>query len=519
MYRLLIVDDEENIRNGIQKNCDWSRFHISCTDTAATGAEAWEKIVQSPPDFVITDIKMPVMDGLELIEKISEGYPDILCAVLSGYDEFDFVREAMRHNVQDYLLKPCSIESIHELMETFVKRKSESSARKEYIKKIEAEYLHMKSIFAEQALKDYIVNSYTRPEELALYTDNSALDSDDLRLLLIHMENCPGGSALYSLQKTCQTVLSRISTIYVCTFCNDCLLVLVSYYPYDVLLPLIHEIRDTFGNYFSAHITVTVGEKTSLHLLKSSYKNLLVCSGSRFYPGNDDIITTFDIPDAKFSVSSENFNIDLFCLAVQRGNTEELNVMLRKLHQSLSSSKYDIHQIRSYLIHVYVSVIQLADASMISDYLDGIMQITSLSSLSEIIELIRCTTESIITSMQFQMQKRQTELIKKLFSYIDEYLCDERLTLSFIAHELLYVNVDYLGKVFSAECGEKFSSYITHKRIDLAKSLLLDEKHIPVNEIAHQTGFGYNSQYFSKVFKKSTGYTPTEYRSKFSEYI
>ena len=120
--------------------------------------------------------------------------------------------------------------------------------------------------------------------------------------------------------------------------------------------------------------------------------------------------------------------------------------------------------------------------------------------------------------MQFQIQHRQNELIKRILEYINEYLTDNRLTLSFIAHELLYVNVDYLGKLFNAECGEKFSAFLTKRRIELATELLLNETHIPVNEVAYRSGFGYNSQYFSKVFKKNTGYTPTEYRAKFSGY-
>ena len=116
MYKLLLVDDEKNIRNGIKNNCNWEQFQIAEVDTASNGAEALKKIQDCPPDFLITDIKMPVMDGLTLTEKVMESYPDVLCAVISGYDEFDLVRTAMQHNVRDYLLKPCSIEAIHELL-------------------------------------------------------------------------------------------------------------------------------------------------------------------------------------------------------------------------------------------------------------------------------------------------------------------------------------------------------------------------------------------------------------------
>lgn len=515
MYKLLLVDDEKNIRNGIKNNCNWEQFQIAEVDTASNGAEALKKIQDCPPDFLITDIKMPVMDGLTLTEKVMESYPDVLCAVISGYDEFDLVRTAMQHNVRDYLLKPCSIEAIHELLKKLLVRKEEINARKKYWEKLETEYAQIKYAYAEQILKDYIVNAYTRSEDLMPYRDIYELKDVSLRLILMHIDNNSDGKAFYSLQRTCRTVLEQKTDVYVCTPCNECLLLLIPYYPFDELLPDLHQIRASFRHYFPAPLTVTVGEKTHLGLLKSSYKNLYACSDSRFYAVNDGIITTFDRADTVFSMSTEDFSIELLCLAIQCGNSEETNTLLNHLYQIFEHTKYDTQQIRAYLTHIYVSMIQLADASIISKYLDGITKITTLTSLREIINLLRSTAADIMSAMQFHIQHQQNELIKKVTGYVDEHLTDNHLTLSFIAHKLLYVNVDYLGKLFNAEYGEKFSAYLTRRRVELAASMLLDGA-IPVNEIALKSGFGYNSQYFSKVFKKSTGYTPTEYRTKFS---
>ena len=108
-YKVLIVDDEKNIRMGIANNCAWTEYGIGQVMTACNGQEALQLILNEKPDIVITDIKMPIMDGLELIKKTAELYPDTLFAVLSGYDDFDFARTALKHNAIDYLLKPCSI--------------------------------------------------------------------------------------------------------------------------------------------------------------------------------------------------------------------------------------------------------------------------------------------------------------------------------------------------------------------------------------------------------------------------
>jgi len=110
MYKAIIVDDEKNIREGIQKNCDWKKYNINAVYTAQNGKDALEIIKKVQPDIVITDVKMPEMTGLELIKTVAPLYPDILFAILSGYDEFEFAQEALKYNVQDYILKPCNIE-------------------------------------------------------------------------------------------------------------------------------------------------------------------------------------------------------------------------------------------------------------------------------------------------------------------------------------------------------------------------------------------------------------------------
>ena len=392
MYKLLIVDDESSIRNGIRLNCDWQKYQIDVIEVAVNGLDAWEKVQRNPPDFIITDIKMPVMDGLDLIKKVSEEYPDILCAVLSGYDEFDFVREAMQYHTQDYLLKPCSVEAINELTEKLIERKKALDLQKQYISEIEKKYLHMKNILTEHKLP---------------HTSSRAV--------------------------------------------ND-----------------------------------------------------IALSG---------------MPDVEFFISSEIFNLDLFCLCIQRNHVADAHDMLSRLHDHLSQSQYDGKKVRAYLTHIYIALIQSADtftARKAINYLDEITQINTLSSLKEIIALIEHTAENIAASFEIRLQKKQNELVKKIFSCIDDYLSDERLSLNFIANKILFVNADYLGKLFHAECGERFSSYVTRKRIEDAKKLIEENHEITIGEVALQTGFGYNSQYFSKVFKKNTGYTPTEYRNRFS---
>ncbi len=123
MYKVLIVDDERIIREGIGNSIDWDNYGFSLCGMAENGIDAYETIIRDVPDVVITDIKMPGMDGLELISKVNAEYPQIIFIILSGYGEFEFANKAMKYGVKYYLLKPCDENEIIKILEEIDSRK------------------------------------------------------------------------------------------------------------------------------------------------------------------------------------------------------------------------------------------------------------------------------------------------------------------------------------------------------------------------------------------------------------
>ncbi|MBE0341642.1 response regulator, partial [Paenibacillus sp. 28ISP30-2] len=111
-YKVLLVDDERIIVEGISNVIDWAALDTELVATARNGIDAYEKIVELKPDIVISDIKMPGMDGLSLVSKAHKKYPSIKFILLSGYSEFEYARIAMHYDVKNYLLKPCNEDKI-----------------------------------------------------------------------------------------------------------------------------------------------------------------------------------------------------------------------------------------------------------------------------------------------------------------------------------------------------------------------------------------------------------------------
>lgn len=116
MYKVILVDDESRVRETICRLTDWSRLNLALAGSCENAVDALELLTEEPADILLTDVRMPVMDGLELIARAKQLAPQLVCAVLSGYDDFSLVQAALREGAVDYLLKPCRLEELEDAL-------------------------------------------------------------------------------------------------------------------------------------------------------------------------------------------------------------------------------------------------------------------------------------------------------------------------------------------------------------------------------------------------------------------
>ena len=116
LYRILLVDDEEEVRKAIIRNIEWEKLGFQMAQDAENGEDALEKIEQLKPDVIMTDIRMPYMDGLTLTKRIRQKYPSMKILIFSGYDDFEYAQQAIKLNVTEYILKPVNVEELTEIL-------------------------------------------------------------------------------------------------------------------------------------------------------------------------------------------------------------------------------------------------------------------------------------------------------------------------------------------------------------------------------------------------------------------
>src|SRR5699024_889371 len=157
MYKVLLVDDERMILDGISKIVDWNSQGVELIGKAMNGIEAIDFIKKNLPDIVITDITMPGLDGIGLVSKTKDQYPDIKWVFLSGFSEFEYARQAMRYGVKHYLLKPCNEEQISDALYEIVQEKKSEEEAIEYFQSIEEDARKLYHHEYEDILNRYLV--------------------------------------------------------------------------------------------------------------------------------------------------------------------------------------------------------------------------------------------------------------------------------------------------------------------------------------------------------------------------
>ncbi len=501
MLKLIIVDDEKIIRETIHNIIDWNTINIEVIGLCKNGIEAYDMILDESPDIILTDIKMPGLSGLELIKRVSEFDKQISFVILSGYGEFSLAAEAMKYGIKHYLLKPCNESQIIEVMTEVTK---DCYAKRERAT-LEEQYKLMNDTVIDNALRNYLLssllNSMDYNELLCDYEQYIDFTNTSYRLYYIY----------YLEEWNLNEYLTKVYHYIKRSHSN------LTIYPLYVKNTLMFFFEDKHANIESfdedlRHISLhnmTIPYEVNL-TIKQNLTELMKELTYRFkrYEVIYYINGLHLIPMKTYDTQLQNMEkyVEALC---QSSSIEQTTNILAELKEYLTGID-DLFFLKTIISNLVLRLANQLHCENEADLSAFLLLINENKDASTI-----CNTffEKLPTFFPTCTPKRTKYkvFVEKTIDFIEEHLSDSTLTLKWIAENHLYMNVDYLSKQFLKETGCKFSAYLNNARIERAKVLLLEQGMDHIYEIAEEVGCGNNPQYFSQLFKRYTGVSPSVY--------
>lgn len=488
IYKAMFVDDEYMILEGLKMIVDWSALGFEVVKTAKSATEALAYLETHEIDLLITDINMPEMSGIELVKQAQEKTNDFFTIILSGYQEFEFVKKGMQLGVKNYLVKPVNKEelkkSVLEIHEELEKRQQQQE---------------QKELYRETGLILWLNDELNDGEFQGLLKQFSSGTFPPYTPLLFNGEKAV-------LEEVAEYFLNKGQQMAVYGRFNENQLILIYSGERQKLLLLIRELEQHFsGSHWQIIIGETITEWENLY--KSYEKIKQVQSLQAFYPDllPHERILKVDAVDKEEELPFLSFN-----KALMIGDIKTICQELDKIFDQLLAAQADPEQVKYISFLLFTDIYRQSSALSAEDCETVIAEIRKGNTIVELRRLF----DNILEKSKVQTnQKRYSETVQHTIDIINNDYTKEISLKS--AAEALHLSVVYLGQLFKKETELSFNQYLNLVRIKKAQHLLLHTQQT-INEISEEIGYN-NTNYFSKMFKKLNGITPKEFRDTYRE--
>lgn len=536
MYKLLIVEDEAEVRYGIRNNIDWRSMGFEVMAEAGNGREALDLIENTKPDVVITDITMPIMDGLELSCILRKEYPTIRTIILTGYDDFRFAQRAIKYGVSDYLLKPVLPDDLSKLMLRIKDEIDAEIAEKEDIQKLRLYYQQSIPIIKDKFLTS-LITARTDNDEIENKKASLELDLEGegfaAAAASIDSESAGGwdndgnDSELlkFAILNIAQEIIRKHSMGEVFFHVNN-LAFILKFDKYDIesnyqsAYTLLEEIRQSVERYLKVTITLGIGNIcNSLQKINESYRTAVTALDYKLIMGGNRVIYIGDIePQTTYNLVYDEIKERNLINSIKFGTKKDVSKAVEALFNEIGVCTASLKECQLYLLEILASIAKLSRSFQIDT--DDIIKIDhnlfiEIFSLDNICDIRNRIEEICLNAMERIQSNRKTnteKIMDQAKAYIEKNYGDYNLTIQKISN-YLHISSSYFSMIFRKEAGETFLNYLIGIRIKAAKELMQDPD-LKIFEIAERVGYP-DLNYFSYFFKKNTGMSPREYRNNY----
>ena len=517
LYKIMLVDDEEEVRTSIIKQVDWEKLGFRVVSDAENGEDALEKIDIYEPDVIMTDIRMPYMDGLSLIEKVHSKYPTVKLLIFSGFDDFEYAKEAIRLGVSEYILKPINSEELSEIFNKIKKNLDLEIENRRDIARLRENYKTNLPIIKNQFLIN-LLNSKLSKAEIDLRLKEYEIDLNEALKYQAACVDIEYEKMLIDPKLGLQKELVALSVM---NLLKDKILIIIAIDEKNKnidLIDLLRAICKESIRVLGVSISLGLGDKKNDILeLSLSYQESLEAIGYKQIVGIGEAIYIKDVePHSLGTLYFDEKEDEEFSSSIKFGPIEKINTQIDNILYKLENSKVHFRQKQAYafsIITVIIRLMQQYEISLVkfdsgdSGYIDVI---NKLQNFEEFIVWLRDICIRLYTSMQEKRESNSKQVIAEAKMYIMENYDKEELSVDIVCKKL-HLSTAYFSTLFKKEVGQTCIAYITDFRLKKAVELLntTDDK---TYMIANKVGYA-EQNYFSYVFKKKYGVSPSKYRS------
>lgn len=539
--KVFLVEDEMVIRRGIKNSIDWEKEGYIFCGEASDGELAYPMIIKEKPDILITDIRMPFMDGLELCKLVKKELPNIKILILSGYDEFDYAKEAIRLGVTEYLLKPISsgklLEALNGVSESIRREKEDKDLVRKYMEEMRENTEHEKQKFFEQMIAGNL-SMADALETGKKYEMNLSAGMYNLLLFRFTLgeENRKSGELLGEAEYAIEKLTERLE--YVFEFQRGVegwaflLMADNEEQMSERVKELSKDLEEIMKNYSTIAYFGGIGQPVArLRELEESFREAERALAARFTMELNRIISVEDIRMAQNVDTLDDIEITSF------GEIEKTRTMLEKFLNNGAEDEIDEfvdvyinelpeENLKSVLMRQYIIMDAYIVMMSFCEKIEGIegeMQAQSeelknsmktIQTLEEIKNYIRMLLKKIIGVRDTISGRRYSDIIEIAKDQIRKTYMSDEISLNTIAAEV-GMSPSYFSSIFSKEMGKTFVEYLTEIRMDRAKELLMCSS-MKTSEIGYEVGYK-DPHCFSYIFKKTQNCTPKEFRARGKE--
>ncbi|MGM7723319.1 response regulator transcription factor [Metabacillus sp. Hm71] len=520
--KVIITDDEIQIRKGLRMKIDWEEEGFNIVGEAANGKETLELLKKINVDVVITDVRMPIMDGIEFVKRCHIEHPDVKVIVLSGYSDFEYVRTSLVEGVKDYLLKPVAPDELIDAL-----KRIQCEIEEEKKKQLETERMNRLVHNQLEEMKEQYLLHLVKEEWSELTIAIERLQ----QLQLAEFANINARVQFFTVEirafdsnpklvkelwlpfsMLCKEISQDYKgtySFYDASYANMLHFIhLIDSEDQNQTASIVQIIQRNVKKYLNVETVVGIGKiVTGITEFKTGYISALL-SWSQSQPGTysqvidgtitKEIVEFSSSVEKKLVNSIENVNHDEF-----KKNME--SILGESHNHSMMSFSFVANRIL-FLLGSLATKYDLDTNEMIWTCQQRIWELNAHKRVMEqLIELAELIIEKVKDA---RYSSNGLVIVENVRRYLDKHYASE-ISLTTLS-EKFHINSAYLSEIFKQHVGKNFSDYLVELRMTNAREFLKDEQ-LKIIDVAYLAGFS-NSGYFSTVFKKHFGQTPAEFR-------